>query len=86
MKVENEVLTVHAERPEWDDSGRQWLASERPHGVFDRQIVIGNNLDTDNIEASYQDGVLRLTIPVAEQAKPKKIAVISNGQRQAINA
>ncbi|MDN4517221.1 HSP20 family small heat-shock protein [Mycolicibacterium austroafricanum] len=85
VNVENEVLTVRAERPEADNGG-QWLATERPHGVFSRQILIGKNLDTNNIEASYHDGVLRLTIPVAEEAKPKKIAVTSGAQRQAINA
>lgn len=85
VNVENEVLTVRAERPEAVNGG-QWLATERPHGVFSRQILIGKNLDTNNIEASYHDGVLRLTIPVAEEAKPKKIAVTSGAERQAINA
>jgi hypothetical protein len=51
------------------------LASERQRGVFSRQLVLGENLDTERIDASYQDGVLRLRIPVAERAKPRKIAI-----------
>lgn len=86
VDVERNVLTVHAERP-MPDEGSEYLASERPRGVFSRQVILGDNLDTDKIEASYHDGVLRLTIPVAEQAKPRKIAIQTNaGERQAINA
>lgn len=85
LSVDNNLLTVRAERRE-ADSGRQWLASERPHGVFSRQILIGQDLDTDKIEASYHDGVLRLRIPVAEEAKPRKIAITAGSQQQAINA
>jgi HSP20 family protein len=51
------------------------LAAERPRGVFSRQLVLGNNLDTARITADYHDGVLRLVIPVAEKAKPRKITV-----------
>ena len=55
--------------------------------MFSRQLVLGDNLDTDHITASYEAGVLCLDIPVAEAAKPRKITVNSNGQdRQAINA
>ena len=53
------------------------LASERPRGVFSRQLVLGDNLDLENIEAKYDAGVLRLSIPVAERAKPRKIEVVS---------
>lgn len=56
------------------------LATERPRGVFSRQLVLGDNLDTERIQASYQAGVLRLRIPVAERAKPRKIA-IDHGDR-----
>ena len=51
------------------------LASERPRGMFSRQLVLGDNLDLDRIEATYADGVLRLVVPVAERAKPRKIEV-----------
>ena len=86
LDVERNVVTVKAERPPRDDDGEP-LAAERPRGVFSRQLVLGDNLDTDHITASYEAGVLSLDIPVAEAAKPRKITVSSNGQdRQAINA
>jgi HSP20 family protein len=74
LDVERNVLTVRAERVarngDWEA-----LASERPRGVFSRQLVLGDNLDLDHIEATYDDGVLRLVIPVAEKAKPRKIEI-----------
>jgi HSP20 family protein len=74
IDVERNVLTVRAERVarngDWE-----MLASERPRGLFSRQLVLGDNLDLDRIEAGYHDGVLRLRIPVAEKAKPRKIEV-----------
>ena len=86
LDVERNVVTVKAERPPRDDDGEP-LAAERPRGVFSRQLVLGDNLDTEHITASYEAGVLSLEIPVAEAAKPRKITVASNGQdRQAINA
>lgn len=74
LDIENNVVTVRAERAPLD-SGREMLAAERPRGVFSRQLVLGNNLDTARITANYNDGVLRLVIPVAEKAKPRKITV-----------
>jgi HSP20 family protein len=74
LDVERNVLTVRAERvPKNGDW--EMLASERPRGVFSRQLVLGDNLDLDRIEARYDAGVLRLTVPVAERAKPRKIEV-----------
>ena len=74
LDVERNVLTVQAGRPapsgEWE-----LLASERPRGVFSRQLVLGDNLDLEHIEASYDAGVLRLIVPVAERAKPRKIEI-----------
>lgn len=61
-------------------------ASPRPRGVFSRQVTLGDALDTDNIHASYHSGVLRLNIPVAEKAKPRKIAIESAERREAIDA
>ncbi|GFG73946.1 Hsp20/alpha crystallin family protein [Mycobacterium botniense] len=84
VSVDNDVLTVRAERPAAKED-RDWLVAERPHGVFSRQVFLGNGLDTDKITADYTDGVLRLTIPVAEAAKPRKIA-IATGAQKAINA
>lgn len=74
LDVERNVLTVHAERPDHDPA-REMVSAERPHGVFSRQLFLGENLDTDSIEAAYTDGVLRLTIPVAEKAKARHIAI-----------
>ncbi|MFF5794623.1 Hsp20/alpha crystallin family protein [Paeniglutamicibacter sp. NPDC012692] len=81
LDVENNVVTVKAERPALD-SKVEILAAERPRGVFSRQLVLGENLDTERIEANYDTGVLRLRIPVAEQAKARKIAITSNAEDQ----
>jgi len=55
--------------------------------VFSRQLILGDNLDTEHIAASYDSGVLTLNIPVAEKAKPRKISITSNGEdRHSINA
>ena len=78
LDVERNVLTVTAQRPPVDDKS-SFLAAERPRGVFSRQLVLGDNLDLDRIEAGYRNGVLRLVIPVAERAKPRKIT-ISHGE------
>jgi HSP20 family protein len=85
LDVERNVLTVRAERPDLDP-GREMVSAERPRGVFSRQLFLGENLDTDKIEAGYHDGVLRLTIPVAEKAKPRRITVAHDGERQTIDA
>jgi HSP20 family protein len=79
LDVERNVLTVRAERPGREGAG-ETMASERPRGVFSRQLILGDNLDLDNISAGYRDGVLRLVIPVAERAKPRKISVDVDGQ------
>ena len=83
IDIERNVVTVRAERPALDPN-REMLATERPRGVFSRQLVLGENLDTDKIEAIYREGVLRLHIPVAEKAKPRKISV-DRGGHTAIN-
>ncbi len=86
IDVERNVVTVKAERPT-RASDAELLAAERPRGVFSRQLVLGDNLDTERIEASYDAGVLTLKIPVAEQAKPRKIEITSSNEgRQAITA
>jgi HSP20 family protein len=86
LDVERNVITVKAERPP-RDGDTEMFAAERPRGVFTRQLVLGDNLDTDKIEASCNAGVLTLRIPVAEQAKPRKIEISSKDQeRTAINA
>jgi HSP20 family protein len=84
IDIERNVVTVRAERPAVDPN-REMLAAERPRGVFSRQLVLGENLDTDKIEASYREGVLRLRIPVAERAKPRKITVGRGDAQKSIN-
>jgi HSP20 family protein len=74
LDVERNVLTVRAERVAGNGDW-EMLASERPRGLFSRQLVLGDNLDLEHIEAAYADGVLRLRVPVAERAKPRKIEV-----------
>ena len=86
LDVERNVLTVKAERPVTESQDTELIAAERPRGVFSRQLILGDNLDTDRVQAEYDAGVLRLTIPVSEQAKPRKIEIAHNGKRQAINA
>jgi len=87
LDVERNVLTVKAERVarngDWE-----MLASERPRGLFSRQLVLGDNLDLQHVEATYDGGVLRLRVPVAEKAKPRKIEVKMNSSddTKAINA
>ena len=79
-------MTVRAERPA-RASDAELIAAERARGVFSRQLILGDNLDTEHISAAYDAGVLTLTIPVAERAKPRKIAINSNADdRQVINA
>lgn len=86
LDVERNVVTVRAERPVQDEN-REMFASERSRGVFSRQLVLGDNLDTEHIDASYSAGVLTLRIPVAEQAKPRRINVASREEsQQSINA
>jgi HSP20 family protein len=87
LDVERNVVTVKAERAGGRED-REMIAAERPRGVFSRQLMLGDSLDTDNIEATYDAGVLTLRIPVAERAKPRKIQVSpqSDGHRQAIDA
>ena len=75
LDVERNVLTVRVERPELP-ADREMLTAERVRGVFSRQIVLGDNLDLDRIDANYDSGVLRLRIPVAERAKPRRIDVV----------
>ncbi len=83
LKIEDDVLTVTAERTA--ESDRNWLVAERPVGVFSRRVLLGRGLDADKIQAQYHDGVLRVTLPVAETAKPRKIAVEKRAEQKAIS-
>src|SRR5688500_6401085 len=86
LTVEKNVLTVSAER-RWEPSEEvQVVVSERPQGQFSRQLFLGESLDADRVEARYDQGVLTITIPVAEQAKPRKVEVSASGQQHSIKA
>lgn len=79
LDVEQNVLTVKAERRPAAAPDSEILIAERPTGTFSRQLFLGETLDTEHIDATYDVGVLRLRIPVAEQAKPRKIAITGGG-------
>lgn len=74
LNVEKNVLTVKAGR-HWDREGTEVIVHERPEGDFTRRLFLGDTLDTERLEATYDHGVLRLLIPVAEEAKPRRIEV-----------
>ncbi|MEU1022658.1 Hsp20/alpha crystallin family protein [Streptomyces sp. NPDC005904] len=84
LDVERHVLNVRAERRSPAREGVEMIAAERPTGSFSRQLFLGDTLDTERIDASYEAGVLTLRIPVAEQAKPRKIQISGgdSGRRQ----
>ena len=82
LTMERTVLTVHATRSRVQDEQTEMLVAERFYGTFSRQLFLGETLDADHIGASYRDGVLRPEIPVAEQAKPKKVAIQSDNREQ----
>jgi HSP20 family protein len=75
LSVEGNTLTVSAERSLPQLENAEWAIAERPFGSYTRQLVLGRSLDTDRLEASYHDGVLTVSIPVAERAKARKISV-----------
>jgi HSP20 family protein len=82
LTVDQHVLTVRAQREREITEGDEVLAAERPHGTFIRRVFLSDTLDTTRVNAEYHDGVLRLTIPVAERAKPRKIEVAANGHQE----
>jgi HSP20 family protein len=83
LNVERNVLTVKAERRSTANSeGIETLVAERPYGVFTRQLFLGEALDTDRIEAHYDAGVLTVHVPVAEQAKSRKVEVSTGSAKQ----
>jgi len=86
LTVEDNVLTVKAERklPARNDEV-EMLVSERPYGTFTRQVFLGDNLDTEHVQAEYEAGVLVLSIPVAAHAKPRRIQVSGSGTKQALS-
>ncbi|GAB2998189.1 hypothetical protein GCM10017788_25880 [Amycolatopsis acidiphila] len=87
LNVERNVLTVKAERrPAHPGEGVEMQVAERPLGVFSRQLFLGDTLDTEHIDAGYEAGVLTLRIPIAEKAKPRKIAITGGSEPKQLNA
>jgi HSP20 family protein len=82
IEYERQTLTVSAQRTWQPTEGDQLLAAERVHGTFQRQILLGDGLDAEGLKANYEHGVLTVTIPVAERAKPRKINVEVGGSDQ----
>jgi HSP20 family protein len=82
LTAEQNTLTVRAERGWTPESEDKILAQERPQGTFMRQLMLGEHLDTQNVQATYEDGVLTIEVPVAPTAKPRKIEVRGSGERR----
>lgn len=74
VDVDGRIMTIRADRPAGPE-GVEWLVAERASGTYARQLTLGDAVDVENITATYADGVLTLTLPVAEAAKPRRIAV-----------
>jgi HSP20 family protein len=81
VEVERNVLSVRAQRAWSPSEGDEVLAQERPQGTVARQVMLGDSLDTERLEATYEAGVLSISIPVAEQAKARKVE-IQQGSRE----
>ncbi|MDR0990185.1 MAG: Hsp20/alpha crystallin family protein [Propionibacteriaceae bacterium] len=90
IDVDDRTLTIRAERLaetfDTTDDKNQWVSRERISGTYARQITLGSGLDVSQITADYTDGVLTLTLPVAEEAKPRKIAVQSGSASPSLGA
>ena len=86
VRVDRNVLTVAAQRNWQTSESGQVLAAERPTGSFQRQVYLSDGLDTEHVEARYDNGVLTVSIPVADEAKPRKIEIGSGGHAKAIEA
>ena len=82
LTVEQNVLTVRAQRAGLDVDGVEPIVTERPAGTFTRQVFLGETLDTDQLTADYTAGVLTLTIPVREAAKPRRVEVTTQETKQ----
>ena len=86
LTVEKNVLMVKAERSWTPAEGDEVLAAERPEGSFSRQVLLGEGLDLEHVEAKYDAGVLTVTIPVAEAAKPRQVPILRAGEGAVIDA
>lgn len=84
LTVERNALTVQAQRQAPFREGEQVLVAERPQGSFTRQLMLGEGVDAEQVQADYANGVLQLTIPVKQSAQPRRIQVGQGSQQQAI--
>ena len=84
LTVERNVLTVRAERRFEPRQADEVVVAERPHGTYTRQILLGDTLDSENVQANCEHGVLTLTIQVAETAKPRRVQVGGSKDAQTI--
>lgn len=84
VDVDNGTLTISAHRTARSDESAQWLANERFFGKYRRQLSLGEGVDTAAISATYENGVLTVTIPVAERAKPRRIEISHSGAQTSI--
>ncbi len=75
IDVDGQLLTIRAERTLRSEEGVKWLTRERGSGSFLRQLNLGQGIDIDGISARYENGVLSVTIPVSEKAKPRKVQI-----------
>ena len=86
LTVERNALTISAERHWQPVEGDQVVAAERRHGTFTRQLFLGDGLDSEKVHATYENGVLTVTVPIADRAKPRRIEVTSEPRREAITS
>lgn len=84
VDVDSGTLTISAHRTARSEDAVQWLANERFFGTYRRQLSLGEGIDATAISATYENGVLTVTIPVAERAKPRKVEVTHSGRQQSI--
>lgn len=86
LDIERNVLTVRAERKPRTGDDTEVIAAERSYGVFSRQLILGDSLDAEKVQADYNAGVLSVRIPVLEETRPRRIEITNGGQKQEINA
>jgi HSP20 family protein len=86
IDVDGQLLTIRAERTLRSTEGVKWLARERQSGSFLRQLNVGSGVDTEHITASYENGVLLVTIPVSERAKRRRVEVTTSGGTQQVGS
>jgi HSP20 family protein len=86
IDVDGQLLTIRAERTLAAGDGVKWITREREAASFLRQLNLGQGIDNDGIAATYNNGVLTVTIPVSEKAKPRKVTVVSEGTAPTLRA